>query len=112
MEKDLELAKKNNPDKKTNPAQSLDELYDFIDWSVKCMPWNCLKDVQYDSLFTALDQTTGYFWYLFDQPLEELKNKGYFYPSLQYFKPIANWIKKYSKTWGKYLSSKKSWNLE
>lgn len=112
MEKDLELAKKNNPDKKTNPAQSLDELYDFIDWSVKCMPWNCLKDVQYDSLFTALDQTTGYFWYLFDQPLEELKNKGYFYPSLQYFKPIANWIKKYSKTWGKYLSSKKSWNEE
>lgn len=112
VEKSLKIAKKNNPDKTTNPAQSLEELYDFLDWSVKCMPWECLKNAKYDDLFTAMDQTTGYFWYIFDQPLEELKGKGFFYPTLQYLEPIASWIKKYSKTWGNFLSTKSSWNDE
>lgn len=110
VEKNLEIAKKNNPDKTTNPAQSLEELYDFLDWSVKCMPWECLKDAKYSDLFTAMDQTTGYFWYIFDQPLDELKDKGFYYPTLQYLEPIASWIKEYSITWGKFLSKKKSWN--
>ena len=112
VQKNLEIAKRNNPNKATNPAQTLEELYDFLDWSVKCLPWECLKNVEYDNLFTAMDQTTGYFWYIFDQPLDELKDKGFYYPSLQYLEPIASWIKKYSKTWGKFLSTKKSWNEE
>ena len=110
LQKNIEIAKRNNPDKLTNPAQSLEELYDFLDWSVKCMPWECLKDLPYNSLYSKIDQATGYFWYIFDQPLEELQNKGYYYPSLQYHEPIASWIKKYSKTWGKFLSTKESWN--
>lgn len=112
VEKSLEIAKLNNPSKITNPAQSLEELYDFLDWSAKCMPWECIRNAKYDSLFTAMDQTTGYMWYVFDQPLEELKNKGFYYPSLQYYEPIASWLKKYSKTWGKYLSKRKSWNQQ
>ena len=32
VEKNLEIAKLNNPDKNFNPAQSLDELYDFLDY--------------------------------------------------------------------------------
>ncbi len=110
VEKDLELAKKNNPDKRTNPAQSLEELYDFLDWSVKCMPWEILPNKKYEALYTSMDQMTGYFWFIFDQPLEELQGKGFYYPTLQYLEPIASWIKDYSKTWGKFLSKRKSWN--
>ncbi len=110
LQKDIELAKHNNPDKLTNPAQSLEELYDFLDWSTKCMPWECLKDLPYNSLYSKIDQATGYMWYIFDQPLEELEDKGYYYPSLQYHEPIASWIKEYSKTWGDFLSKKESWN--
>lgn len=44
VEKNIEIAKINNPDKITNPAQSLEELYEFLDWSVKCMPWEVLKN--------------------------------------------------------------------
>ena len=112
VEKNISIAKKNNPSKKTNPVQSLEELYDFLDWSVKCMPWDCIKGLKYDSLFTAIDQATGYFWYLFDQPLDELKDKGFYYPSLQYLEPISSWIKEYSKEWGKFLSKRKSWKKE
>ena len=112
VEKSLEVAKANNPDKITNPAQTLDELYEFLDWSVKCMPWECLKEAKYKNLFTAVDQATGYFWFIFDQPLDELKDKGFYYPSLQYLEPIASWIKEVVKSWGKFLSTKQSWKEE
>ena len=112
LEKNLEIGRKINPDKAYNPAQSLDELYDFLDWSVKCMPWEVLKGVSYNSLYLRLDQTTGYFWYIFDQPLEELKGRGYYYPTLHYHEPIASFVKDYSKAWGKFLSTRKSWNEE
>lgn len=112
LEKNIEIAKNINPDKNTNPAQSLEELYDFLDWAVKCMPWECLKDLPYSSLYSKIDQATGYFWYIFDQPLEELCDKGYYYPTLQYHEPIASWIKKFSKSWGSFLSKKQSWNDE
>ena len=110
LEKNLEIGRKINPDKAYNPAQSLEKLYDFLDWSVKCMPWEVLKGVSYNSLYSRLDQTTGYFWYIFDQPLDELRDRGFYYPSLQYLEPIASWIKDYSTVWGKYLSKRKSWN--
>ena len=108
--KSLQKAKAINPDKVTNPAQSLEDLYDFLDWSVKCLPWEVLKDMKYSSLYSVMDQATGYFWFIFDQPLDELKDKGFYYPSLQYYQPIASWIRDYVKTWGNYLSKKASWN--
>lgn len=110
IEENIEIAKNINPDKDTNPAQSLEELYDFLDWAVTCMPWECLKNLPYSSLYSKIDQATGYFWFIFDQPLEELRNKGYYYPTLQYHEPIASWIKKFSKDWGAFLSKKQSWN--
>ena len=112
MEKSLKQGAKINPSKITNPAQSLEELYSYLDWSVKCMPWEILKDLPYSSLYSKIDQATGYFWFVFDQPLKELEGKGYYYPTLQYHEPIASWIKRYSKTWGKFLSKKRSWNNE
>ncbi len=38
LEKFIAMAKQQNPDKATNPAQTLEEYYDFIDWATTAMP--------------------------------------------------------------------------
>lgn len=112
VEETIELSAKQNPDKATNPAQSLEELYDFLDWSVKCMPWNALNDGDYDSLYLDINQSINYFWFLFGQKLDRLKDKGYYLPTLEYHEPIASWIRDYSNAWGNFLSTPDSWNDE
>jgi phosphatidylserine decarboxylase len=81
------MAKKINPDKTTNPAQTLEEYYVFIDWAAKAIPWSILKNPQYPSLYDEIDQSLDYFYFINDQPLPELKNKGYYSNSLQYHEP-------------------------
>lgn len=110
MEKSIAAAAEINPDRATNPVQSVEELYDYIDWAVTCIPWNVLTDAEYPSLYGHIDQGVCYFWFLVDQPLPELEGKGYYYPSLQYHEPIASWCKEYSDDWGAFLSTEDSWN--
>ena len=38
----IEKGKAINPDTTTNPVQSLDDYYEFIDFSQKVMPWNVI----------------------------------------------------------------------
>jgi phosphatidylserine decarboxylase precursor len=108
----IESAKKNNPDKVMNPAQSLEEYYAFIDWAAKAMPWSILRDIPYSSLYDQIDQSLDYFYYINDQPLAALKNKGYWNNSLQYHEPYRTWLINFVKEWGLYLSTKASWNDE
>ena len=112
MEKSLAAAAEINPDPDTNPAQNLEEFYDFLDWAAVCMPWNVLRDKEYPTLYEHIDQSVDYFWFLVDQPLEELEGLGYYYPTLQYHEPIASWCRQYAKTWGTYLDTPESWNDE
>ena len=112
VEKSISLAAVNNPDKKTNPVQSLNEYYDFLDWSATCLPWNILDGQDTSKLYSCIDQSLDYFYYLLDQPLPELAGKGYYYPCLEYHEPIASWLKKYAADWGKFLSTEESWNEE
>ena len=108
----INQAKLINPDKDTNPAQSLEELYDFLDWSVKCLPWNVLKNIKYSSLYLDINQSINFFWFLFGQKLDKLKDKGYYLPTLEYHEPIASWIRDYCRAWGSFLSTEESWNDE
>lgn len=112
MEKSLALAAEINPDPDTNPAQTLEQLYDFLDWAATCMPWNVLRDARYPALYDHIDQSVDYFWFLVDQPLEELEGLGYYYPTLQYHEPIASWCREYAQSWGAYLSTQESWKGE
>lgn len=112
VEKSLAKAKKINPDKDTNPAQSLDELYEFTDWAATCEPWNVVPGKKGAKLYERIDQSVDYFWFLVDQPLKELEGKGYYYPTLQYHEPIKSWCKEYADSWGDFLSTKASWNDE
>ncbi len=110
MEKSIAVAAQVNPDLNTNPVRSVDELYDFLDWATVCMPWNVLTDVSYPTLYESIDQSIDYIWFLLDQPLEELEDKGYYYPVLEYHEPIATWLRDYSVEWGAFLSTEESWN--
>lgn len=110
--KSLRQAKDINNDPLTNPCQTIEELYDFIDYASTCMPWNIIKNKKFNTLFEAIDQSINYIWFIFGQQLEELKDKGYYLPTLEYHEPIASWLKEYSKDWGNYLSTKESWNDE
>lgn len=110
MEKSIASAAAANPDPDTNPVRSVEELYDFIDWAVTCMPWNVLTKDPHPAIYDRIDQSVDYIWFLLDQPLAELEGKGYYYPTLQYHEPIATWCKTYSDEWGAFLSTEESWN--
>jgi len=103
-------AKKLNPDKVMNPAQTLEEYYTFIDWATKAMPWSILRNIPYSSLYDQIDQSLDYFYYINDQPLAALKNKGYYNNSLQYHEPYRSWMINFTREWGIYLSTEASWN--
>jgi len=108
----LESAKKINPDKKTNPANTLEEYYSFMDWAAKALPWSILPDLPSSSLYDKIDQSLDYFYFVNDQPLPELKNRGYYNNSLQYHEPYRTWLINFTKEWGLYLSKEGSWNDE
>ena len=110
MEKSIAKAAEINPDRETNPVQSVQDLYDYIDWAVTCMPWSLMDDERHPTLYSSIDQSVCYIWFLVDQPLEELENRGYYYPTLQYHEPIASWLKQYSDDWGAFLNTPESWN--
>ena len=106
----IEKARKINSDKKTNPAQTLEEYYDFIDWAAKAMPWAILPAQIYSPLYEQMYQALTYFYFINDQPLKELENKGYYNNSLQYHEPYRTWLIEFIKQYGMFLSTSKSWN--
>ncbi|MBR2142541.1 phosphatidylserine decarboxylase [Anaerovibrio sp.] len=112
VEKSIKQASIINPDRKTNPVQSLNELYGFLDYTVTCMPWNIMPEERYGSFSTKCDQSILYVYWLLDQPLEELKDKGLFYPSVEYLEPIYTWLTEYNNTWRDFLDSEASWKQE
>lgn len=104
----IEKAKKINPDPKTNPVQTLEEYYDFLDFAATALPWLVLK--QSPSLYDQIDQSLDYFYFIPDQPLPELENKGYYYNSLQYHEPFRSWMILFTQEYGDFLNSTASWN--
>ena len=111
MEKSIEKGVAVKPDRNTNPVQSLDEFYDYLDWCAVCMPWEMIDVSEtYPSIYDQIDQSLIYFYYYLDQPLKELEDRGYYYPTVQYCPAIVEWCIKYASSWGEYLSTPESWN--
>lgn len=110
MEQSLALAAEHNPHQQTNPVRTLDDWYAYLEYFLHHMPWENLKLGEDATFFQRIDQNIGYFYYLLDQPLEALQNRGYWYPSLQYEPRIAAWLVDYNKAWGEWLSNTESWN--
>ena len=97
LEKSISQAASINPDRRYNPAQSLDEFYEFVDWNIRQLPWEVMitaSPTEYgQSLYGRTDQGVGYFWFIADQPLDELKGRGYYYPTVEFVEPFASWPK-------------------
>lgn len=108
----IEKAKQINPDKKTNPAQNLEEYYEFVSWCENAMPWQFLEVDYANTLYDKIDQSLCYFFFINDQPLDELEGKGYFNNSLQYHEPYKSWLTSFNKTYGEYMNTEKSWNSD
>lgn len=110
--KSIAQAKLINPDVNTNPAQTLEEYYQFVTWAETCMPWSILPKTPYSSLYDKIDQSLNYFYFINDQPLKELEGLGLYNNSLQYIKPYSDWLVSFVKAWGLYLDKPESWNDE
>ena len=96
----IERAKQINPDPVTNPAQSLEQYYEFISWAERALPGDLAKVKPDATLYQRLDQSLGYLYYICDQPLDELQGRGLFNNSLQYVEPFASWNRAFVRSWG------------
>jgi phosphatidylserine decarboxylase precursor len=112
LQSSLEKAKEINPDRNTNPAQTLEEYYEFITWTETTMPWAIVKKEEYPEIFDHIFQGFCAFYFLIDQPLPELEGKGLVTNSLQYYEPFAKWLITFNKSWGAFLDTEDSWNEE
>lgn len=104
--------KKINPDPATNPAQSLEEYYAFIDRSQTAMPWDVIFCPGQPTIFGRMYQALCYCYFINCMPLESLENETLFTNSIQYVEPYRSWLVDYCKSWGAFLSSPESWNKE
>ncbi len=109
-EQSLQMAACANPHLSTNPVRSLEEWFTYMDRFLHCMPWQAMDIGEDASFFNRIDQNIGYFYFLIDQPLDALANRGYIYPSLQYEPRIAAWLREYNTAWGEWLNGPDSWN--
>jgi len=111
LEESIAKAKAINPDQKTNPVQSLSEYYDFIDNASELIPRDVLENPS-DLTRDQILQSICYFYFLVDQPLPELKDKGLFNNTIQYYEPFSSWLVSFANTWGQFLDTDASWNQE
>ena len=110
LEKAIAKGVEINPDRETNPAQTLSEYYDFIEWAAHAMPWSVVTQPEGTDIFTRIDQSLNYFFFINDIPLDELDGQTLYNNSLQYFEPYRTWLKTFAKAWGAYLDTEDSWN--
>lgn len=105
----IDKARQVNPDKSTNPVQSLQEYYNYLDKYVGMLPG---QDLATASTYTRDDMLNGacYFYFLVDQPLDSLKNKNLYKNTLQYYPKFSKWLVQYAKKWGEFLDTPRSWN--
>jgi phosphatidylserine decarboxylase len=112
LEKSIAEAKKANPDPKTNPVQSLSDYYDFIDRASESLPQDMVESSPSLTMRDQMLQGLCYFYFLVDQPLPELEDKGLFKNTLQYYEPFSSWLRDFAKAQGSYLDTEESWNEE
>ena len=110
--KSIDIARSINPDPATNPSQTLEDYYNYLDWSTKCLPWSVIPQPAGRTLYDKIDQSVDYFYFVLDIPLDELRDRDLYYPSIQYIEPFASWYPKYHDAWGLFLSSEESWKPE
>ena len=98
-----------NPDRQTNPVYDLPSYYAFIDRAARALPWQISPKGDYSTLYDRIDQSIGCFYFVCDQPLEALEDKGYYHNSLIYHEPFRTWLIHFTAEYGLYLNEEGSW---
>jgi len=109
LERSIAEARKINPDPKTNPVQNLQDYYNFVDRASQLIPQEVLHNPSSLTRDQIL-QSLCYFYFLVGQPVPELKGKGLYKNTLQYYTPFSLWLVKFAKAWGAFLDTKESWS--
>lgn len=109
LEKAIVQAHEMNPDPDSNPVTDLDSYYAFIDRCYTCMPWEIHPVGKFDSLYDNIDQGMGCLYFICDQSLDELADKGYYHNSLMYHEPFRSWFNRFLAGSGQFLNSSDSW---
>lgn len=113
LEEAIDKAKDINPDPETNPAQSLEKFYDFVDFSQTAMPWDVMTNCAgQQTLGGKMNQALCYCYFINTMELESLQGQNLFTASVQYVEPYRSWLVNYCKSWGNFLSSPQSWSQE
>ena len=109
LQQSIAEAQQAHPDPTTNPVESLDDYYDYVDRAVDLIPVDYLAN---PSLLTKqrVLQDICYFYVLIDQPLSELDGGGLFRNTLQYHPPFSAWLRDFADAWGAFLDTPASWN--
>jgi phosphatidylserine decarboxylase len=115
LEKSIAGAKKVNPDRETNPVQSLSDYYNFIDRISRSLPnellgQDALKALSSSTAIDRINQGLNYFVFLIDQPLPELEGQGLYKNSLQFYPPFSSWMRDFAIVRGAFLDTEESWN--
>ena len=97
------------PDRQRNPVYSLASYYSFVDFCARAMPWEVSPSGEYSTLYDRIDQSMGCFYFICDQPLEELEGRGYYHNSLMYHEPYRSWLVKFTAEYGSLLNTPESW---
>src|SRR5258708_14716490 len=108
----IERAKQINPDPLTNPAQSLEQYFEFVAWAERAIPGSLLKAKPDATLYQRIDQSLAYLYFIADLPLDELEGRGYFNNTLQYAEPYSSWLTTFVRSWGGFLDTPESWNKD
>jgi len=109
LEASIAEAKNINPDPNTNPVQNLSDYYDFIDRASELIPQDVLENPS-NLTSDQILQSICYFYFLVDQPLPELENRGLYRNTIQYYEPFSSWLRDFAYTWGLFLDTEESWN--
>ena len=67
------------------------------------MPWTLLPKLSWSLLYDRINQGLDYFYFINDQPLDELNRKGYYRNTIQYHEPyrITELISRLAERLGK-----------
>ncbi len=109
LEASIAEARKRNSSPETNPAQDLSSYYDYLDSATELIPMQVLNNPD-NLLREQIMQSICYFYFLIDQPLDGLKDKGLFSNSIQYYEPFSSWTREFANSWGAFLETEESWN--
>ena len=108
LEKSIKMASSKINFEEKNKVKNINEYILFINNYVLHTP----DQLTNSDTVSKQDMLDGicYFYFLIDQPLEDLKNLGLFKNSIQYYPIFQEWLLQYVVAIGEYLDTDKSWN--